>query len=56
MIAADSTVESPRASSSVATVTRAAHAETTDTLVRIGRHQCRVRSSGLEPAGEGTRR
>ena len=55
MMAADWTAESPRASSSVATVTSAAHAETTDTLVRIGRTRCRVRSSGADPAGEGTR-
>ena len=37
MMAADLHVEIPRASSRVATVASAAHAETTETLVRIGR-------------------
>ncbi len=53
MMAADWTAESPRASSSVATVTSAAHAETTETLVRIGRTRCKVRSSGTESGRRG---
>ncbi len=54
MIAVDCTAEIPRASSRLATVASAAHAETTDTLVRIGRARLNHRSSGSVSARRGS--